>query len=231
MKTIKILIVVFLFPIFVNAQSGSIEIEVKDSIEVKATSFEYLVKLEEDYDSVDEITEEDSVVQQVKLNDLNKMKNNQLEMYLKNNKFSYRSSVDFSYEVNTGFARRYQKDGFIVSIPDEAGLKKISKDIREMKNVSGTINAIKYEDNPKSEEILLKKLIEKAKVKAQYIATISNLTLGKIIEIKELSTIENSNNNFMDMIMKLQRKTNFNMSDDIKNSSIQKSIIVRFKVD
>ena len=49
--TTKIFILAFILaPISIFSQNGSIEVEVIDSVQIKATSFEYILTLEDDYE-------------------------------------------------------------------------------------------------------------------------------------------------------------------------------------
>lgn len=231
--TTKIFILAFILaPISIFSQNGSIEVEVIDSVQIKATSFEYILTLEDDYESyaVEEF-EEDVKMNEIKVKNAQKMKLNNLETFLKNKKYKYTSLSESNLETNNKFNIFKVNDGFRVSLATFEELKKLSIEVKELDKVSGTIGKTTYQDKSQFEEELIKKLIEKAKIKAQTIAKYSNLTLGKIIEIKETKEVDNANFNFMDMIMKLDKKRNFNLASDVQNSNYTKAIVVKFKAD
>lgn len=211
------------------SQNGFIEIEVIDSVQIKATSFEYVVALEEDYDVYVEDAEADENINEMKAKNQDKIRLTTLENFLKNNKYTYVSLSDSSYEVNgRNNLFRMSSNGFKVTLSSVDALKKFASEIREMTKVTGTISKINYDTKSVQEEELFKKLIEKGKTKAQSLAKLSNLTLGKIIEIREVKEVENANFNFMDMIMKLDKKRNFGMASDIQNSNHTKALVIKF---
>lgn len=214
------------------SQNGFIEVEVIDSVQVKATSFEYLVALEEDYETYIEDAEADENINEMKVKNQNKMRLATLEGFLKTNKYAFVSLSDSSYEVNgRNNLYRMSAEGFKVSLSSVDALKKFVTEIKSMSKVTGTISKINYDTKSIQEEELLKKLIEKGKIKAQSIAKISNLTLGKILEVREVKQVENANFNFMDMIMKLDKKRNFGMASDIQNSNHTKALVIKFSAN
>ncbi len=211
------------------SQNGFIEVEVIDSVQVKATSFEYIVALEEDYETYVEDAEADQNINEMKVKNQDKMRLTTLENFLKNNKYMYASLSDSNYEINgKNNLFRMNSNGFMVTLPSLEALKKIASEIKEMTKVTGTISKINYDTKSIQEEELLKKLIEKGKIKAQSIAKLSNLTLGKILEVREVKQVENANFNFMDMIMKLDKKRNFGLASDIQNSNHTKALVIKF---
>lgn len=231
--TTKIIILAFLLaPISIFSQSGSIEVEVIDSVQVKATSFEYILTLEDDYESFAfEEGEEDVKMKELKNKNTKKTKLNDLETFLKNKKYKYTSLSESNLETNNKYNIFKSNDGFKISVSSFEELKKLSSEVKELDKVSGTIGKTTYQDKSQFEEELIKRLIEKAKTKAQTIVKYSNLTLGKIIEIKETKEVDNANFNFIDMIMKLDKTRNFNLTSDIQNSNYTKAIVVKFKAD
>ncbi|MES2747418.1 MAG: hypothetical protein V4648_03515, partial [Bacteroidota bacterium] len=94
------LLALTLLPFVTFSQTGFIEIEVRDSVQIKATSFEYVIALEEDYNMVVEDIEADENINEMKSKNQEKMRLNTLENFLKNNKYNYISLADSNYEVN-----------------------------------------------------------------------------------------------------------------------------------
>jgi len=238
MKNSKFFLAFALFTLSLTtySQNGFIEIEVKDSVKLKATSIEYIVSLEEDYDLY--AVDEEEVVEDVKSNELKtkaaqKIKLNNVETFLKNQKYKYVSLADSSFETNNKTKLLFNSNdlGFSVTVSSVEELKKLSGEIKKMDGISGTIGTVKYEDQSVYNDQLIKSIIEKSKSKAQNIAKFANLTLGKIIEIREIKEVDNASYNFFEMIMKLQTKNKFNMYSNSFDHNYVKAMIVKFKAE
>ena len=229
-KTIILSAFVFL-PIAVFSQNGFIEIETRDSVQLKAVSFEYAVSLEEDYETYAEQGEASDEINEMKNKNIQKMKLSDLENFLKSKKYSYTSLADSSFDVKRSRLNLFgSTEGFKVSLKSVAELKKLSSELKEMDKVAGTIVSTNYEDESQYEAPLLKRIIDKAKVKAQLIASNTNQVLGKIVEVREVKESENANINFMDLIMKYSNKNKFNMSNE-QTKTYYKAFVVKFRAD
>ena len=216
---------------FFYAQNGFIEIEVRDSVSLKAISYEYTIMAVQDYAVDIDDYEADENINKMKSNNKEKMALSTVETFLKNNKFTFESLNDANYSIGSNkYGYDFTSEGFKVFVNSVSDLKKITNELKGTSGISGSVTKVNYEENSKYEDVLLKKIIEQSKVKAQKIASLSGLTLGKIIEVKESK--ESSGDSFMNIMMQLQRLGKNNWpATDMESTSLSKSFVVKFKAD
>lgn len=216
---------------FFYAQNGFIEIEVRDSVSLKAISYEYTIVAVQDYAVDIDDYEADENINKMKSNNKEKMALSTVETFLKNNKFTFESLNDANYSIGSNkYGYDFTSEGFKVFVNSVSDLKKITNELKGTSGISGSVTKVNYEENSKYEDVLLKKIIEQSKVKAQKIASLSGLTLGKIIEVKESK--ESSGDSFMNIMMQLQRLGKNNWpATDMESTSLSKSFVVKFKAD
>lgn len=231
LKTLLTLITLFSSTLF-YAQNGFIEIEVTDSISLKAISYEYTISTEKDYYGVVEEVdyEADENINKMKSENKEKMALTNAETFLKNNKFKYESLENSNYNINsTRFGFNLDTNGFKVFVSSIADLKKIATELKGAEGITGTISKVNYEDSKSFEDALIKSVIDKGKVKAQKIASFSGLTLGKIIEIKEKDSF--AGDDFMSMIQSLQKLGKNWLENNVLSKSYSKTYIIKFKAE
>ncbi|HSD13585.1 MAG TPA: SIMPL domain-containing protein [Flavobacterium sp.] len=235
MKNTKILFAFVLLTLsFVSySQNGFIEIEVRDSVKLKPISIDYILSVEENYEeeavSALEEVSEDSKSDELKAKAQEKIKLNNLETFLKKNKYKYISLTDSSFETGNK-SRVYFEGGYSVTVSSVEELKKLTTEIKKMQDIAGYVGTVKYEEPNIYEDQLLKSLLEKAKIKAQKIATLANINLGKIIEIREVKEVDNSSYNFFQQIMKLSGKNKHNLVNSFTNNYV-KALVIKFKAE
>lgn len=234
MKNVKIIFAFVLLTLsFVSySQDGSIEIEVRDSVKLKPISIDYILSVEENYEEAVSVTEdvsEDTKSNELKAKADEKIKFNNLETFLKKNKYKYISLSDSGFETGN-HSRPYFDGGFSVTVSSVEELKKLSTEIKKMQDIGGYIGTIKYEEPSIYEDQLLKSLVEKAKIKAQKIATLANINLGKILEIREVKEVDNTSYNFFQQIMKLSSKNKRNPVNSFTSNYV-KALVIKFKAE
>lgn len=233
MKTSKLLFVLIslLFSTIFYAQNGFIEIEVTDSISLKAISYEYTITAENNYGMViEEDYEDDENINKMKSDNKEKMALATIENFLKNNNFKYESLDKNNYNINSNkFGFNSDSNGFKVFVTTTADLKKIATELKGAERISGSVSKVNYEDSKNFEDALIKSAIDKGKLKAQKIASFSGLTLGKIIEIKENENF--MGNDFFSMIKSLQKLGKNWFQNDVESKSYSKSYIIKFKAE
>jgi hypothetical protein len=233
MKTSKLLfaIITILSSTLFYAQNGFIEIEVTDSISLKAISYEYTITAENSYGVVvEEDYEADENINKMKSDNKEKMALANIENFLKNNKFNYESLDKNNYNINSNkFGFNFDSNGFKVFVNSTADLKKIATELKGAEGITGTVSKVNYEDSKNYEDALIKSTIDKGKVKAQKLALSSGLTLGKIIEIKENENF--MGDDFFSMIKSLQKLGKNWFQNDVESKSYSKSYIIKFKAE
>jgi len=237
LKSALYLVPLFLISYTGFSQSGFIEVEVSDVVLLKATSFEYAVTIGNDYSygmpDIDTVaTDYNEDINEAKQKANQKMRLNELETFLKQKKYNYSSLSESNLEVKGLSQSIYgSAEGYKVKVASLDQLKKLIGEIKEMNNINGSILDTTFEDGATYDTVLLKKLIDKAKSEAQLIASSTNQVLGKIIEVKEMKEAENSNLNFMDMIMKLSVKSKLLLNQDVPTKNYYKGYTVKFKTE
>lgn len=233
MKTIQRLFILTLIfnTTFFYAQNGFIEIEVRDSVSLKAISYEYNIMATSTFGVDVDDYEADENINKMKSKNKEKMALSTIETFLKNNNFKFESLNDANYNIGSSiYGYDLTSEGYKVFVSSLADLKKITNELKGADGISSSVTKVNYEERSKYEDVLLKKIIDQSKVKAQKIASLSGLTLGKIIEVKESK--ESGDDSFMNMIMQLQRlgKNNWPTAD-IESTSFSKSFVIKFKAD
>jgi hypothetical protein len=131
-----------------------------------------------------------------------------------------------------GISMKDDNHGFIVNISSIDELKKFENDIKSIDKIETNIMTTKYEDGAKYDDVLYKKIILKAKTKANIITSNSNLLLGSIFEIKDNLIIVSTNSMddytklMTEMMSKMQNKSGLNP----EKKEYKKSYIFKFEV-
>lgn len=165
-----------------------IQVEVQDSIHLeKASSYDYLISIDKDiFPDIDTVYSFNTI-KEIKIygSDYKKTKE-ALEKIFKLRKLDYKYIL---YSSNSSYKRWY-KDNYLVNVPSSKNL------VNDFENELGQIKTIEqyrvinvhYKDEDKVEEMLFERLLKNAKKKALMVAELSEVKLGKIIEINENST-------------------------------------------
>jgi uncharacterized protein YggE len=216
---------------FFYAQNGFIEIEVRDSVSLKAISYEYNIVTSNNFEIGVDDYEADENINKMKSHNKEKMALSTIETFLKNNKFTYESLTDSNYNIGSSiYGFDMTSEGYKVFVSSLTDLKKIANELKGAEGISGSVTKVNYEESSKYEDMLLTKIISQSKVKAEKIASLSGLTLGKIIEVKESK--ESGDESFMNMIMQLQRiGKNSWPAANMESTSYSKSYLIKFKAD
>ena len=218
--------------LFANAcfAQGFIEVEVRDTIVLKPVSYIYEISIsdrmnyEEDYADNGPIDQLKRKAE--KKNEMIK-KTSELESYLKKKGYTFEPSKD--YEVQNLFGMPKTKS-YKVTLKTPEALEKLSQEVEEMDQYSGSLADVNYGDTSQLENKLLEKLIKRAKNKAAAIAAATNQKLGTIIEFKELKQSENFNTTFMEMLVSMKGR-NGNPFFQSPGGEMAKGATVKFKTE
>ena len=103
MKTIQRLFILTLLlnATFIYAQNGFIEIEVRDSVSLKAISYEYNIMATNSFDVDMEDYEDNENINKMKSKNKEKMALSTIETFLKDNKYNYKSLNDTNYNIGS----------------------------------------------------------------------------------------------------------------------------------
>ena len=214
---------VFLFTAtFGFSQSGFIEVEVRDTIRLNPSKICYNITINRSdlyqpeagktYDPVEAKNKTNSKLDEIK-------------KFLESYNYTFNKIGESNYQINNSLSS--WKNGFVVTASNVKELEKLSRGLKQFDFIDATISKVDRIENSYSDERLFEKLINKAKLKAKTIAQISNLNVGKIIEVKEVKEIDNMNFSVLDMIITSKGSSSFD--DTTKFYGVRsKALIVKF---
>lgn len=216
-----ILITTLLLSFASFAQNKFIEVEVTDTITLKPLSYRCDVfgsysdttSVVVDYGKYDPTA--DAKKEKEKFKDLKKF----LE------KKKYKANLFEEADNSLGNTAYYSGTGVTVIVNNQAEVQKL-RELLSTKEVEMYASPYKYADEQKSEDLLIKKLIDKAKLKAASMGSHAGLKVGSIIEIKE-----DGANNFAASAVNYDRGTYGMGSYDAYNSSMVKSLTIKFSAE
>jgi len=230
MKKIVVLITILLTSLTIQAQSKFIEIEVNDTILLKPLSFKVTVTIEEDLAAgMDYSDDENEESNQLKINSYKKNKAAEIENLLTSNNFKFSNSI--SNDNFLGMPRNNKNLGFTISLSSVEELKSLEVKLKTIDKIETNIFETIYEDGSKYDEILYKRILAKAKIKANFITSNSGLTLGVINEIRENHSGLNAQNPMEDytkLISNMMSKFQSGLNSDRKE--YKKSYIFKYEV-
>ncbi len=184
-KTIQIIRNDSLGSIEYNYITKFIKIEVNDSIQLEHTNYDILISINQ-YPYT--YTEKDSVEYDFGFvrADLYKMNKSKLENFLKSKKYKF-EHYNFTSELKNNIPSYL--DNYLLNISsDSKSYRNLINDLERFDFIKYEISNIYYKDEDRIEEILFERLIKNANKKASMVAKMSNLKLGKIIQIDENTT-------------------------------------------
>lgn len=225
----KLTIIAFFFVSAISfAQSKFIEVEVRDTLMLEPSAFEYVIRImdfEADTSAVISANDYNPKVLRQKYN----QKSDEIKKLLKSKKYNFRDLRDSNYELNS--MSFYNENGFIVMLDDIAKLKNLKKELSDSDYVSASVGEVFYDDRGTAEQMLIRRLIEKAQRKAMVIASASDLKLGKILEIKEVKEVDNFSFNIMDTYFVSEKRNRLSTKDGSLKTSVSKAMVIKFSVE
>jgi len=208
------------------AQNGFIEIEIKDSIRMKPLKFEYNIQIGDsqfrNFDSKTGIGH-DSI--KLKMN----RKFDELKRFLNKKEYKIRPLNNSKYQIHDYVG--FWKYGFAVELETSKDLEKLTSELKTLDYITGSIGEIEFNDNVLSEKRLVKKILEKAKVKANMIAELTELKLGRIIEFKEGKGIGNLDVNIKNVYLALAQNRQWDVNKNNLFGYKWKTVIIKFETN
>lgn len=223
-----ILITLFFISAISFAQSKFIEVEVRDTIMLEPSRFEYVISIRDFEVDTSAVVTPDAYNPQA-MKQKYDQKAEEIKKVLKSKKYAFRDLRDSNYELNS--MSFYSENGFVVRLKNIEDLRNLKKILSGYNYVTGSVGEIFYDDENSAEQILIKKLIERALRKAMLIASQSDLKLGKILEVKEVKEVDNFTFNIMDMYISSGKRNRLNAEDGSLKSTRSKAMMVKFAVE
>ncbi|GGB78528.1 hypothetical protein GCM10007424_18340 [Flavobacterium suaedae] len=224
-----LLIFTFLVSFGSFSQEKFIEVEVRDTITLKPIKFEYIISI----NSPQGVFDEEGNYNQDFIENYKEEKKAELKKLLKLKKYDFKVTDDSSFEINSGYVHLVPDDDFTVTVYSLEGLEKLRDELKVLDYISARVGNIQYEGegDKEFERKLLKKLIDEAKDKAGYIASLSGLKLGNIVEVKEVKEIDGFSFNMMSLLSAIPTKSMTSFQDDNFQGSLFKAMVVKFAVE
>lgn len=237
----QILIALLFISFGAFAQSKFIEVEVTDTITLKPLSYRcnfYVDTYDYNDDVVVEVVDTDYTdVDTMAVNaepyvpynvavqrEKGRQKVAELTKMLEAKKFKV-NPLDESY-LDIMDQRGYEKEGFTVIVNSLADMESLKVALEDRQDVTPAISVLKYEDAQKAEEVLIKKLITRAKARAQVIGASSGLKPGRIIEVKEGK--KSNEMSVSELYAQILKMGSYGKGLDVDPKIISKTFVVKF---
>lgn len=205
------------------AQEKFIEVEVTDTISLKPVDFKCDVYIDGDVMPFNEHEDYDPIAAEEKA----KNRVEEIRAMLQSKKYK----VEELNESIPGIGgRRRGELGVSVSVTGESEVKKLKDLFKANNDVTIVVTVLKYADELKAEEQLIKKLMDKARARAAVIGTNSGLKPGRILEVKEgkrgdgMSSLE-------DFYGQIARLGGFSQDAGNYTGSLSKTFLVKFAAE
>jgi|GEM_PF-3817148 hypothetical protein len=206
MKTTKMnlfVIAILLFSLkLMSQQSRYIEISVSDTIYLKATEYTYQINLGEQIEFMGMTipmnhNEEDE--------DFELPSMEQITKKLDQEKYNYTL-----IEINTNITSKPQFPYVLVTLKSLDELNKLVMDLKEFEGISGNLKDSKFESIESFYDEINSSLYLKATKRANSMAKMMNLNVGKIVNISEVMTQPNE---MMDFYTEIMQKMSMKLID------------------
>ena len=123
-------------------------------------------------------------------------------------------------------------NGFSIIVNGIADVQKLKEMFSDMEDVKITATVLKYADEQKAEDQLIKKLMDKARYRAGVIGTNSGLKVGKILEVREGQQNANSLNGIKDFYSEIMKMgALFGQDTSNYTGSLSKTFVVKFAAE
>lgn len=224
----KLLFTIIFITSISHSQNKFIEIEVRDTIRLEASKYEYHIELTESFEYMGlALQDEEYDLSFIKEN--KKMKLFQLKEFLVENNYDFKSFNDNNYKLNNN--PYFTSNGYKITLNSLDEVSSLVTKLKKFDFINGNIANVTFIDNDASERKLFEKLISKAKKKAQMIAEISGQKIGNIIQFTEVKEIDDFTFNFMDIYLTSQSTRDWNFNDNFIFGEKSKAIIVKFETE
>ena len=230
-QKMKKILFVFTFLISISSfcQEKFIEVEVQDTITLKPIKFEYIISI----NSPQEVFDEEGNYNRDIIKNYREEKKVELKKLLKSKKYDFEVTEDSNFEINSDYVYFVPNDDFTVTVNSLERFKKLRDQLKVLGYISARVGNVEYEgeSNKEFERKLLKKLIDEAKDKAGYIASLSGLKLGDIVEVKEVKEIDGFSFNMMSLLSAIPTKSLTSFQEENFKGSLFKAMVVKFAVE
>lgn len=219
-----------LFGLSAFAQTGFIEVEVRDTVQIKSVSFIYNIRIGDGWSIYPTLSAEAVPAADVEY-DVKEMqaeydkKCKDLERLLTKKGYTFQLLFDERFTISDALDT---DKGFSVSLKSMADLTKLKKDLEGLDYISANVGDIDYGAETLYEKRLFEKLIAKARKKAETIASISGQKVVRIAEVKESKETDNVSYNIANTYFAMANNKLFSKKGNLYGT-VSKGVIIKFE--
>lgn len=217
-----LLTALLVFSIASFAQSKFIEVEVTDTIALKPVSFQCNIYVSSS-DSLAVAFDEDYDPMANAENEKNKLK--EIKKKLEAKKYKVNPLDQSKGDILT--RRYYGENGWSVVANSENEIQKLRDVLNGDANLE--VAVLKYADETKAEEQLIKKLMDKARARAAVIGMNSGLKPGRILEVKEGR--QGRASDYESYMMQIMRMSGMDGNGGDYTGSLERTFVVKFAAE
>ncbi len=219
----KLLLVLFLVSVSgAFAQSKFIEVEVRDKVTLKPASFKCVIMITGNDQDVENAIDYDKPFDENEYMNNVKRNREKVERELKLKKYNYKT--DNGTTLNPPLSGLLN-GSITVNLTTARQLDELNLLMAQFSFASMSVKNVEYLDHDKAEMRLLKKIIDKAKIKADTIAGYSGLKLGRIVEVKESKEIDDFSANIKEVYFVMEQ------NNDLLAGKLSKALTVKFMAE
>ncbi len=215
------------------AQGKFIEVEVTDTITLKPLTFRCNVYMNDDTAVTVMVEgEEDVAYDPVAEEEKAKNRLQEIKKMLETKKYKVGPLDESNANI---FSRKYygtSQEGWSVVVNSEAEVQKVKDLFKSKEYVAVDASVLKYADEVKAEELLIKKIIDKAKARAAVIGMNSGMKPGRIIEVKEGKHSDTDGMSGLgEFYMQMARMKMMEQGNSDYRGSLSKTFVVKFAAE
>ena len=219
----KLLLITFLI-ITLNGYSQNesyIEIKVSETINLTADKIIYKVTNENNNVNFSFFPQEEN-----NEDDISEFSETEFETFLKKNNIQFKKEHKTDYNIPKNSFENYY-----FTLNSEKDLLKLVETLNETNSINGKIYDIEHSFSDKQKKELFDKLYLKAKTEAEYLAASGGTEIGKLLQIKEETSIMGDYEDYYKNIFK-QTDSPFNFFgfDTDLEKSYKRTLVFRFEL-
>ena len=210
------------------AQTGFIEVEVTDTVWMKPVAFEYNIAVKDDPYAIPAFGSDNEENSEETEKADAKQKTETLKSFLIKKGFTPKALEGGDFNI---FGMGRQVDGFTVMVKTNKELERLKEEVKTLDYADGKMGTVDYGDKSAYDARIFKKLIDGARKKAQTISSLSGQKLGKILEVKEPTSVNGGMESYMKEFTKIFEAMQGKLkkgSDDKLYGELTKTITVKF---
>lgn len=206
-----------------SQEKSHITVVVEKSIELKAESFVYEVKMGNDFGSLFEsLANSDEYEEDYGELDFDEITIEELQETLKKEKFTYTLSSSTNYNLT----KSPVKESILVNLSSVSELDRLKTTLQDLEGISGSIKEITYEDISSKYETINEELLKNAQNQAGSMIKGTGKKLGDVYSIEQVEEAPSMMDSFWGDYQKQIMSTAFGMGNEDQTT---KEVTVKYR--